>query len=88
MEITNTTQLVLVAAIVLIVGILVGMALVRTQRTKRLKERFGPEYERVVNEMGDQRQAEGELEERIAHVEVLNIRPLTADEVNRYSLQW
>ena len=88
MDISNTTQLVLVAVIFLILGGLVGMALVRMQRTKNLKERFGPEYERALNEMGDKRQAENELQARLDHVNALNIRPLTADEVNRYSLEW
>lgn len=88
MDITNTTQLVLVAVIFLILGGIVGMALMRVQRTKRLKERFGPEYERAVNEIGDKRQAENELDSRLAHVNTLDIRPLTAEEVNRYALEW
>lgn len=88
MDISNTTQLILVAVIFLILGGVVGMALMRVQRTKRLKERFGPEYERTINEMGDKRQAESELEARLAHVNTLNIRPLTTEEVNRYALEW
>ena len=62
--------------------------MVRLQRTKRLKDRFGPEYERAINEMGDKRQAENELDARLAHVNTLKIRPLTAEEVNRYALEW
>ena len=50
------------------------MAVMRFQRTRRLKERFGPEYERIVNEAGDKGKAESELEARLAHVEALNIR--------------
>lgn len=88
MDTSNTLMLVLVAVIFLIVGGLAGMALMRVQRTKRLKDRFGPEYERAVNEMGDKRQAENELDARLAHVNALNIRPLTAEEVNRYALDW
>ena len=88
MNITNTTQLVLVAVIFLIIGGVIAMAVMRVQRTNRLKERFGPEYERAINEMGDKRQAENELDARLAHVNTLKIRPLTADEVNRYALDW
>lgn len=88
MNITNTTQLVLVAVIFLIVGGVMAMAVMRVQRTKRLKERFGPEYERAINEMGDKRQVEDELDARLAHVNTLKIRPLTAEEVNRYALDW
>ena len=88
MNITNTTQLVLVAVIFLVIGGVLAMAVMRAQRTKRLKERFGPEYDRAVNEMGDKRQAEDDLDARLAHVNTLNIRPLTPEEVNRYALQW
>ncbi len=88
MNLTNTTQLVLVAVVFLIIGVLVAMAFTRVQRTKRLKERFGPEYERAMNETGNKRQAEDELDARLAHVNALQIRPLTAEEVNRYALDW
>jgi hypothetical protein len=64
------------------------MAVGRAQRTRRLKERFGPEYERAVEEIGDKRKAERELAERVAHVQILNIRPLSAEQVNQYSLRW
>lgn len=84
----NTTTLILVAVGFLILGGLITMAVVRIQRSQRLRERFGPEYERVIQEAGDKRKAETELEARLAHVEALNIRPLTAEEVNRFSLDW
>ena len=85
---SNTTTIILVVVVLLIVGGLLAMAFTRLQRTRRLKERFGPEYEHLVNEAGDRRTAESELEARLAHVEALNIRPLTAEEVNRFSLEW
>jgi hypothetical protein len=88
MNIPNTTQLVLVAVIFLIIGGVIAMAVMRVQRTKRLKDRFGPEYERAISEIGDKRQAEDELDARLAHVNTLDIRPLTAEEVNRYGLEW
>jgi len=88
MNLSNTTQLVLVAIVFLVIGGLLAMAVMRVQRTKRLKERFGPEYERAMNELGDKRRAEDELDARLAHVNTLNIRPLTAEEVNRFSLEW
>lgn len=84
----NTTTLILVAIAALIVGGLLVMAFNRFQRSRHLRDRFGPEYERIVNEAGDRRKAESELEARLAHVEALDIRPLSAEEVNRYSLEW
>jgi hypothetical protein len=87
MEINNTT-LILVAVIFLVIGGLLAVVVNRFQQTKRLKDRFGPEYDRMVHEVGDKRQVENELQARLAHVEQLNIRPLTAEEVNRFALEW
>ena len=84
----NTMTIVLIAVVALVVVGLLVMAVQRFQRSQRLKQRFGPEYERIVNEAGDKRTAESELEARLAHVESLSIRPLSAEEVNRYSLEW
>jgi hypothetical protein len=88
MDLTNPTTLILAAVILLIVGVLLAMAFTRFQRSKRLRDRFGPEYERTLDRVGDKRQAEQELEERLAHVESLSIRSLSAEEVNRFSLDW
>ena len=83
----NTTFILVVVAI-LVIGGLLAIAAMRFQRSQRLKERFGPEYERLVREAEDRRKAETELEARLAHVESLDIRPLSAEEVNRFSLAW
>jgi hypothetical protein len=85
---SNTTTIILVAIVFLVVGGLLAMAVMRFQRTRRLRERFGPEYDRMVKEAGDKQKAESELEARLAHVEALKIRPLSAEEVNRFSLEW
>ena len=84
----NTTTVILVVVAILVVGGLLAMAFTRLQRSRRLRERFGPEYERMIQETGDKRKAESELEARLAHVESLTIRPLTAEEVNRFALEW
>jgi hypothetical protein len=88
MDTSNTTMLVLVALIFLVIGALTAMAFTRFQRTRRLRERFGPEYDSAVKRTGDKRQAEDELDKRLAHVQNLNIRALNADEVNRFALEW
>ena len=88
MEITDTTLITLGAVLALVIAVLAGMAISRWRRSKQLQDRFGPEYQHVVSEVGDRRQAESELEERIARVNTLEIRPLDEEEVNRYSLEW
>ena len=88
MDTTSTTLIIVLAVIALIVVGVIATAWWRIQRSNRLQERFGPEYDRALDETGDRRQAEKELESRIAHVKTLNIRPLTAEEVNQYVLEW
>ena len=88
MNINDPTTLIIGLIVLLILVGLIGMAMARQRRTKRLQDQFGPEYERTLKKMGDKREAESDLEERIAHVNTLNIRPLSAEEVNRYALEW
>jgi len=88
MDLTNTTTIIIVAVIFLIIGGLLTMAFTRLQRTRRLRDQFGPEYDRTLDRIGDKRQAEEDLEGRLAHVQNLNIRSLTAEEVNRFALEW
>ena len=88
MDLSNTTTLILVAVVILVLGVLLTMAITRLQRTRGLRNRFGPEYERTLREVGDKRKAESDLEARLEHVQALPIRPLTAEEVNRFALEW
>ena len=85
---TNTTVIVLVAIVFLIIGVLLATAFNRLQRTKQLKERFSSEYDHTLDKVGDKRQAESELQARVDHVEKLNIRPLTAEETDRFTREW
>ena len=88
MDLTDTTTIIIVAVLFLVIGGLLAMAVMRFQRTRRLRDRFGPEYDRTLERAGDRRRVEDELEARLAHVQNLNIRALTAEEVNRFALEW
>jgi hypothetical protein len=88
MDMTNPTTLVIVAVIILVLFVLLGLVFRRFQRTRRLRDRFGPEYDSTVQRVGDKRQAEDELEGRLDRVQGLNIRSLSAEEVNRFALEW
>lgn len=88
MDTSNVTLIVLIAVIFLVIGGVLAMALTRFQRSRRLKERFGPEYERAISQAGDKREAENELEARLDHVKELDIRPLSAQEIDRFSNEW
>lgn len=82
---TNTIIIVAVAAVVIAVAIAVVL---RTRRTAKLRDRFGPEYERAVQESGGQRRAEAELHDRAKRVEAFAIQPLRPGERERYAGAW
>lgn len=68
---------ILVAVIVAIVLIaVVGFFLSRKRRSQKLRERFGPEYDRVVKKEGEVRRAEGVLEMRAKRAQKFQIHPL------------
>jgi hypothetical protein len=80
-----------VIVLVLILGIVIGAAAIyalERSRSMRLKERFGPEYDRTVSEKGDRWNAESDLERRAKRVERLHIRPLEPTERARFLEEW
>ena len=78
---------VLVAVIVVLL-VIIGVLVARQQRSRNLKQDFGPEYNRVVAEQGDQRSAERELAERRKRVDEFEIRPLEPAARERYAERW
>jgi hypothetical protein len=88
MDSTSISIAVIGAIIVLVVGGLLAVAFSRRQRTKQLQERFGPEYDRVVNDANDKSEAEKELKSRLEHVKALDIRPLSEQERTKFANEW
>lgn len=61
----------------------------RQQRSKKLQENFGPEYERALRQTDQNKsQAERDLQERQKRVEKLNLRELTPSERSRFAEDW
>lgn len=81
---------ILIAAIVVIaaVAIIVTRSANSRKRTERLKERFGPEYERTVGEAGEQGGAEDELAARERKRDKLDIIPLSPGAREKYADSW
>ena len=81
---------VLVAIVVVVVVLLAvaGVLLARKRRSRQLKEGFGPEYEREVQQRGDPEKAEAALADREARVHKLTIRDLPATERAAYADEW
>lgn len=88
MDTTTTITIVIAVIALLILAGLLGAAYTRRQRTKRLQERFGLEYDRTLSEVGDRRQAESELEARMDHVKALEIRPLSSEDAQGFAEKW
>ena len=78
------------AAIVVIaaIAIVVARSANSRKRTERLKERFGPEYERTLGETGEQRAAEAELASRERRRDKLNIVALSPRAREKYAASW
>jgi hypothetical protein len=82
----STTAIVVIVVVVIVVAALVvGLMAVRR---RRLQQRFGPEYDRLVSEHDSKRKAEAELTQRERRVHGLDIRPLTDSARARYTEQW
>jgi hypothetical protein len=72
----------------LVVAGAVAAYVARQNQTRRLRERFGSEYDRTVASRGEQRAAEDELAERERKREQLDIVPLTPEARDKYAESW
>ena len=80
-----TWVLVIVVVVLLVV---VGLLLYRQRQSAQLREGFGPEYDRALDEHGDQRAAEAELRERRDRRRSYDIKPLEESARERYIERW
>jgi hypothetical protein len=73
-----STPAIIIAIVVAVVVVAAAIVLIiRNQRSKRLRTRFGPEYSRVIGETGSKMQAEAKLEKLEKRVERFDLRPLS-----------
>jgi hypothetical protein len=86
----NATYYIIVAVVLVlaIVGIILGVVFASRKRSERFKDQFGAEYDRTVQALGNEKEAQTELDERRKHVDTLNIRPLSMNEHMRYLADW
>jgi len=89
LSLTDPKLIALVAAVVVIIAGLAWLYMrKRRTTTANLKQRFGGEYERVVQVHGSERKAEAKLADREKRVEKFHIRELDPMEHERFSKQW
>ena len=83
----STTEIVVIVIAVLVV-LGVAVMLTRKREGERLKQRFGPEYDRQVVEAGSETRAQAELLKREKRVEKLDIRPLPPEKREGFLGDW
>jgi hypothetical protein len=83
---STTTLTVLILAIGAIV--LAAIMIYQREKTRKLKVKFGPEYDRLVQQEGSARRGEAILESRRKRVAKFNIQPLTREDSDRFAAEW
>ncbi len=79
----------IVIAVVVVLAAAAAAYLAYVQRRRaRLREGFGPEYDRTLADAPTRREAEEELLERQKRRDELDIRPLSPGGRERYASQW
>lgn len=85
----NTQAWLAVAAIIIVAAIAIAVWLYSKQyRSRRLKERFGPEYDRAVTKLHDRKLAEAELQQREERVKLFHIVALSEADRSLYDEKW
>jgi len=80
--------IVVVVIVVLAVGAAVATIGKRKRDSKQLQTKFGPEYDRALDQHGDKKEAEGHLREREERHEGLDIRPLAPEQQQHFAGEW
>jgi hypothetical protein len=84
--ISTITIVVIVVAVIVVAVLVIG--LMTALRRRRLQQRFGPEYDRLVGDRDSKLKAESELTRRARRVHRLDIQPLTDSARASYALRW
>lgn len=78
-----------VVAAVVVCGVVAALVLARGGGTVGVKRRFGPEYERALaRHDGDVKATRRELSERVRRFGGLRLKPLSAQDRDRYTASW
>jgi hypothetical protein len=83
----NTAAVIVIVIAILVIAAVIW-AIVRKQRTERLRSKFGPEYDRALQREGNRNRGEAELVQREKRVEKFNIRELSPRERSRFADAW
>jgi hypothetical protein len=81
-------QIIAIGVAIVIVVAAVAWVVYQRNRTRHLRERFGPEYDRRISALGNRRRAESELAKSELRVEQVKVRPLSASDRMRFMEEW
>ncbi|WP_042399273.1 hypothetical protein [Streptacidiphilus carbonis] len=86
----STGLIIVIVVVVIVVVALAAMAAMRPQqRNRKLRQQFGPEYEReLAQHNGDTKATDQVLEQRTKRAKDLDVRPLDAAQRERALAQW
>jgi hypothetical protein len=79
---------IVIAVVIAAVVVLAAWRGLAARRTRNLRERFGPEYDRTAASAESRGDAEAELAARQERRDRLDIRPLSPQARQRYATQW
>jgi ABC-type nickel/cobalt efflux system permease component RcnA len=83
----DSTWILIAVAALIVIGLAIYAVRRRDQRHV-LQERFGPEYDRTVDELGRKDQADDALQGRLERHDELELRELTPDAREHYAAEW
>lgn len=85
----NQNQILVLLVVIAVIAIAaIAFVVLRKRRSENLRKRFGPEYDRVLQQEGDTRKAEGVLEFREKRREKFKIRPLPEADKSSFAARW
>ncbi|HZM42408.1 MAG TPA: hypothetical protein VFB94_25000, partial [Acidimicrobiales bacterium] len=77
-----------ILTMVIVAALVLGAVVIEQQRSAMLRRRFGPEYQRALDEHGGRRGAEAALRERIKRRRAVELIDLTPASAERYQAKW
>ncbi|GAB3213225.1 hypothetical protein ACQEU5_24320 [Marinactinospora thermotolerans] len=77
-----------IIAVIVVIAVAAALVILPGRRSRHLKQKFGPEYDRELRRHPDRRSAERELARREKRHAKLHIRPLSAESRTQYAEGW
>ena len=75
------------AAVLVLIGIAAYSVMMRRRR-ERLRERFGPEYDRTLERAATPAQADAILAKRVQRVSTFSLHPIGREQAEAFASEW